>query len=288
MILTGGLGTRLLPASKAVPKSLLPVLDGPMIQLGVEELVSSGIRDIIFVVGPDMEAIQRHFSENSSVDRAIDSRSITSLDNLNQIISQVKFTFIVQDQPLGTGHAVLLTKPVVNDEPFLVVLPDDVVQTKQSPLPHMLKQFDSLNASIISAFEVPRKEVNRYGIIRLKESHGGHWLVEEVVEKPSPRNAPSNMAIMGLYLLTPAIFSCLERTPPGVSDEIWLTDAISILLKEQPLYAHLFDGERHDGGTILGLLRMSIEKALRDKGVQKEVLHMLKELVQVYECQVRE
>lgn len=288
MILTGGLGTRLLPASKAVPKSLLPVLDVPMVQLGVEELVSSGIHDIIFVVGPDMEAIQRHFSENIKLDREIDSRSIPPLDDLNQIISQVKFTFIVQEQPLGTGHAVLLTEPVVNNEPFLVVLPDDVVQAKQSPLPQMLKQFNSLNASIISAFEVPHKEVNRYGIIRLKESHVGPWLVEEVVEKPSLRNAPSNMAIMGRYLLTADIFSCLERTPPGVAGEIWLTDAISILLKEQPLYAHLFNGERHDGGTVLGLLRMSIEKALRDKGIQKQASHMLKELLQAHERQVGE
>ena len=283
MILTGGLGTRLLPASKAVPKSLLPVLDVPMVQLAVEELVSNGVHEIIFIVGPNMEAIQRHFSENIKLDREIEGRSISPLDDLNQIISQAKFTFIVQDQPLGTGHAVLLTKPVVNDEPFLVVLPDDVVQVKQSPLPQMLKQFQRLNASIISAFEVPHKEVNRYGIIKSREEQGGHLRVEGVVEKPSLQEAPSNMAIMGRYLLTADIFSCLERTPPGVAGEIWLTDGISMFLKEQPLYALLFDGERHDGGTVLGLLRMSIEKALRDEGLQKQAVHMLKDLLQVYE-----
>ena len=283
MILTGGLGTRLLPASKAVPKSLLPVLDVPMVQLAVEELVSNGTHAIIFVVGPNMAAIQRHFSENIKLDREIDGRSISPLDDLNQIISQAKFTFIVQDQPLGTGHAVLLTKPVVNDEPFLAVLPDDVVQAKQGPLPQMRKQFQRLNASIISAFEVPNKEVNRYGIIRVREDQGGHLRVKGVVEKPSLQEAPSNMAIMGRYLLTADIFSCLERTPPGVASEIWLTDAISMFLKEQPLYALLFDGERHDGGTVLGLLRMSIEKALRDKGLQKQAVHILKDLLQVYE-----
>ncbi len=279
VIPAAGMGTRFLPTSKAVPKELLPILDKPMIQYGVEEAVAAGIEHIIIVTSPGKEALENYFQQDSGLEQLLlNSSSHGLLEKVRHVSSLAHTSFVRQEQPLGLGHAVLTAKELVGDEPFVVILPDDVIWHTEGATQQMLRIFEKYGVSVVAVEEVPLEMVKSYGVV---DSWAvGEWLhqVKGLVEKPNPEDAPSNLAIVGRYVLTPEIFPCLERTTPGARGEIQLTDGMMLLLEREPLYAYRFHGTRYDGGTPLGLLRASVEIGLKREDTRAWVLDILKNL----------
>ena len=282
VIPAAGLGTRFLPASKSVPKELLPILDKPMIQYGVEEVAAAGIEHIIIVTSQGKEALEKYFQRDADLEQLLmNSGSLELLEKVRQVSSLAYFSFVRQDQPLGLGHAVLTAKEQVGDEPFVVILPDDVIRHEESATQQMLRVYDKYGASVVAVEEVPREAVKNYGVV---DSHPVEERVHQVkglVEKPDPDDAPSNLAIVGRYILTPEIFRCLEGTAPGAKGEIQLTDGMATLLERQPMYAYQFQGTRYDGGTPLGLLKASIEIGLKREDTREQILGTLKDAASI-------
>lgn len=276
-----GMGTRFLPATKANPKEMLPVVDKPLIQYAAEEAVAAGIDTLIFVTGRNKRSIEDHFDTAYELERELEAKSKHKmLEVLRSILPKhVNCVFIRQSQALGLGHAVLCAKPVVNNEPFAVILADDLINFAEKPcLKQMVDLFDFQHCSILGTQTVPKQDVSSYGIVDGVEVKNGLMEVSGIVEKPSEEEAPSNVAVVGRYILTPRIFQLLENTQRGAGNEIQLTDAIADLLKEQRVLSYNFDGRRFDCGSKLGYLKAQVEFALEHEEVGAEFKEFLKTL----------
>jgi len=264
-----GLGTRFLPATKAQPKEMLPIVDKPIIQYGVEEAIQSGIQNIIIVTGRGKSAIEDHFDVSFELEYLLESRSKKDLLAIVRGISDmINVSYIRQKEALGLGHAVLRAKELVGDEPFAVVLADDLIDAETPCLRQLLDVYNFFNAPVLAVMEVPRDRISAYGVIDAEPvSHNGSsdrvYRIRDLVEKPKAADAPSNLAIIGRYVLTPEIFGCVQAIDPGAGSEIQLTDALRHLLRSRPIYALRFEGTRHDAGDKLGFLKATVEYALR-------------------------
>jgi UTP--glucose-1-phosphate uridylyltransferase len=263
-----GMGTRFLPATKAQPKETLPLVDKPIIQYGVEEALESGIENIIVVTGRGKAAIEDHFDKSFELEHELEARGKTAeLELVRSISDLVHMSYIRQKEPLGLGHAVGVTRELVADEPFAVVLADDVIKASTPCLKQLTNIHDYFGASVIAVMEVPKDKISAYGVVdaapvEFSGSTDRLFRVNNLVEKPDPEAAPSNLAIIGRYVLGPEIFDALDRTEPGRGGEIQLTDAIRNLIKSAPVYAYRFEGRRYDAGDKLGFLQATVEFAL--------------------------
>jgi len=259
-----GLGTRFLPATKAQPKEMLVLVDKPIIQYGVEEAVASGVDNIILVTGRGKNAIEDHFDVNVELETFLEARGKTELlDEIRKISNLIKFAYVRQGEPLGLGHAVLVTESLVGDEPFAVVLGDDVIDANPPALRQMIDVYEELGGPVIAVERVPEQEVSAYGVLKSELVRPGVHRILDLVEKPRVDEAPSNLAIIGRYILTPDIFPELHATRSDRSGEIQLTNGLRRLLEKRPLYALEVDGVRHDTGNKLGFLRAVVYFALR-------------------------
>jgi len=274
-----GLGTRFLPATKAQPKEMLPVVDKPIIQYGVEEAVAAGIDQIIVVTGRDKRAIVDHFDISFELEHYLKDRGKTrELQVVRKISDMVDITYIHQKEPLGLGHAVLMAKDVVGNEPFAVVLADDIIRSQTPVIKQMMEVFAQHQVSVLALQRVEPDQVSRYGVVKVATSDGRIHEVVDMVEKPEPSKAPSNLAILGRYLLKPSIFSILETTHEGVGGEIQLTDALRSMAQQEKVLGLEFEGTYHDVGTVSGFLKTSIAFALERPALREELLSFLKSL----------
>ena len=271
VIPAAGLGTRFLPTSKSLPKELLPVLDVPMIQFGVEEAATAGIEHIILVISQGKEALANYFQPDPELESHLaKSGAHALLEKVRRVSSLAHISTVEQKQQLGLGHAVLTAKDQIGDEPFVVLLPDDLIFHTERATQQLIQVFERYESSIVA--------VKSYGVVDSHPVTERLHRVDGLVEKPDPQDAPSNLAIVGRYVFTPEIFRCLERTKPGAIGEIQLTDGINLLLEEQPVYAYRFEGTRHDGGTPLGLLKASLAVALTREDTASQVKEFMKQM----------
>ncbi len=274
-----GLGTRFLPATKASPKEMLPLVDKPLIQYVVEEAVASGIEEIVLVTGRGKRAIEDHFDVAFELEEDLKAKGKHKLlSEVQRIADLVTFCYIRQKKALGLGHAVLTAKRVVGDEAFAVLLGDDIIDAETPVLSQMMKVYQRYPATILAIQRVPKNQTHQYGIIDGKRIEDGIYLVKDMVEKPAPSEAPSNLAIIGRYILTPGIFAALEQTKPGKGGEIQLTDGLKLLMDKQPIYAYEFEGVRHDAGDKLGFLKATVEFGLKNEEFGAEFRHYLQKL----------
>jgi UTP--glucose-1-phosphate uridylyltransferase len=262
-----GLGTRFLPATKAQPKEMLPLVDKPIIQYGVEEAVQSGVDNIIIVTGRGKNAIEDHFDVNIELESFLQQRGkIELLEEIRKISNMINVAYVRQGEPLGLGHAVLVTEQLVGDEPFAVILADDVIDADPPALKQMIDVFEKVDGPVLAVERVPEDQVSAYGIVDIDTSVDlgkGIYAVRDLVEKPSREEAPSNLAIIGRYLLTPDIFPALRETASDRTGEIQLTNGLRKLLKQRKIFACEIDGNRHDTGNKLGYLQACVYFALR-------------------------
>ena len=278
-----GWGTRFLPATKAQPKEMLPLVDKPVIQYGVEEAVAAGIEQVIIVTSSQKRPIEDHFDHNYELEHLLEEKGdIDMLRRVRQIGDMVQIAYVRQKEQLGLGHAVLMAKELVGHEPFAVILSDDVTVGDRPVIGQLIEAYRQTHSSVVAVMEVPDDEVSRYGIIdpdpTAASSDDRLYRVRGVVEKPAPDHAPSNLAIIGRYVLTPKIFEKLEETPVGAIGEIQLTDAIAALTTDQDVYAYAFDGRRYDAGTTMGWLKASVELALERHDIGAEFRRYLQTL----------
>ena len=268
-----GLGTRFLPATKANPKEMLPIVDKPLIQYAAEEAIAAGVNELIFVTSSSKRAIEDHFDKNFEMETELERKGKTALLDLvrNVVPKGVSCVYVRQAEALGLGHAVLCAKQVVGNEPFAVILADDLIDGGPSPcMAQMAATFEYNRCSVLGVERVPEEDTEKYGIVEADLVTDGLSRVTSIVEKPSPDKAPSNLAVVGRYILTPRIFDLLESTPRGAGGEIQLTDAIAALLKEEQVLAYEFKGERYDCGSKLGYLKATVEYALQHDEVNEE------------------
>ncbi|MEO5894650.1 MAG: UTP--glucose-1-phosphate uridylyltransferase GalU [Vicinamibacterales bacterium] len=259
-----GLGTRFLPATKAQPKEMLPLVDKPIIQYGVEEAVAAGIDNIILVTGRGKNAIEDHFDVSVELETFLEARGKKEqLAEIRAISNLINFAYVRQGEPLGLGHAVLVTKSLVGDEPFAVILGDDVIDANPPAIGQMIDVFNDVEGPVLAIEQVPRNTVSSYGIIDAEEIKPGIYRIRDLVEKPPVAEAPSDLAIIGRYVLTPDIFPALEATASDRTGEIQLTNGLRRLLKDRPIYGCRIDGVRHDTGNKLGFLKAVVYFALR-------------------------
>jgi UTP--glucose-1-phosphate uridylyltransferase len=279
-----GWGTRFLPATKAQPKEMLPLVDKPIIQYGVEEAVAAGIEQIIIVTSTHKGAIEDHFDLNYELEHLLEEKGeIEKLRQIRAITDLAQLAYVRQKEQLGLGHAVLMAKDLIGHEPFAVILPDDVCIGERPVIGQLIHAYHQTHSSVVAVMEVPPEETSRYGVIASEPTedpldHGRLHRVTQLVEKPSPKDAPSNLGIIGRYVLTPKIFDKLEQTQRGAGGEIQLTDAIQALMEEQQVYAYAFEGTRYDAGTTVGWLKASVELALQRPEIGPEFRAYLSEL----------
>jgi UTP--glucose-1-phosphate uridylyltransferase len=274
-----GLGTRFLPATKASPKEMMPLVDKPLIQYVVEEAVSSGIEQVILVTGRGKRAIEDHFDVAFELEEDLKAKGKHKLlSEVQRIANMVTFCYIRQKKALGLGHAVLTAKRLIGDDAFAVLLGDDIIDAKVPALKQMMDVYQRYPATILAIQKVPKSQTKNYGIIGGRKIEDGVYLVTDLIEKPSPEEAPSNLAIIGRYILTPEIFGALEHTPPGKGGEIQLTDGLRLLMKSLPIYAYEFQGIRHDAGDKLGFLKATVDFGLKNQEFGEEFRDYLKKL----------
>jgi UTP--glucose-1-phosphate uridylyltransferase len=259
-----GLGTRFLPATKASPKEMLPIVDKPMIQYAVEEAESCGINEFIMITGKSKRAIENHFDSAWELEENLKRKGKQALLKELQRLNHLQFAYIRQKAPLGLGHAILCSRPFVKDEPFVVILSDDIIDPEDNLLGEMLKIYEQYQTPILALQRVPKTEIHRYGIIAGKEIKKNLFKINDLIEKPTASTAPSDIAIIGRYILTPEIFQFIETTPPGKGGEIQLTDALKAFLKKRHIYGYLFNGKRYDAGDKVGYLKATVELALKN------------------------
>lgn len=285
IIPAAGLGTRFLPATKAQPKEMLPIVDKPTIQYIIEEAVASGIEDIIVVTGRGKRAIEDHFDKSYELEETLAKKEKWDLLQEVQNISDLaNIHYIRQKEPKGLGHAIACASRFIGDEPFAVLLGDDIVHSPGNPaLKQLINVYERFNSSVIGVQQVPEDDVSKYGIISVNsgEIEKGVFRIDDLVEKPDRSKAPSNYAIMGRYILRPEIFYVLDKVTPGAGGEIQLTDAIKLLNEQQIVVAHNFEGKRHDVGDKFGFIKATIEFALERDDLRDSVMEYLKELVEV-------
>lgn len=281
IIPAAGLGTRFLPATKAMPKEMLPILDKPTIQYIVEEAVASGIEDIIIVTGKGKRAIEDHFDHAFELEQnLIDKGKYDLLKKVQHSSNIANIHYIRQKEPQGLGHAVWCARKFIGEEPFAVLLGDDIVQANIPCLRQLMNEYEATQSSVIGVQPVPKDQTHRYGVIDPAEQEGRRYKVRSLVEKPSVDEAPSNLAIMGRYILTPEIFNLLENQEAGAGGEIQLTDAIQRLNREQNVYAYHFEGMRYDVGEKLGFILTTLDFALKNEEIRPALLDALGEVIE--------
>jgi len=280
VIIAAGWGTRFLPVTKAVPKEMLPLIDKPLIHYAVAEAVASGLTDIIIVTATGKEAIEDYFSHNSGLEAFLKRKGDTGLwQRVHHLSEMADITYVRQEERLGLGHAVLTASEAVGDEPFAVILPDDIIDSRVPTLKQLLAVCAQFQVSVLAVEAVSPQDSRKYGIIKPIEVVGDTCRVSGLVEKPAPAEAPSNLGIVGRYILTPQVFASIRATKPGQGGEIQLTDALELLLKKQPVYALRFEGTRHDTGTPLGWLAAQVAFALKDPRLGPELKERLRRLL---------
>lgn len=275
-----GWGTRFLPATKASPKEMLPLVDKPLIQYGVEEAIAAGLERIILITGSAKRAIEDHFDVSFELEHLLKQRGDTALlHEIQRISSLAEFAYIRQKEALGLGHAVLCAKPVVENRPFAVILADDIIDAEVPCIGQLIKLYEQYNAPVVAIEEVPQNETQKYGVIKGEQIAENVYRILDMVEKPAPEKAPSNLAIIGRYILTPDIFPALEEVKADQRGEIQLTDGIRRLLDEREVYACRFSGKRHDAGNKLGFLMATVEFALKRPDLAPAFRAFLKKIV---------
>ena len=276
-----GLGTRFLPATQAQPKEMLPIVDKPIIQYGVEEALAAGCDQIIIVTGRGKSAIEDHFDVSYELEKMLEERKKTELLTIvRQISDMIHVAYVRQKEAMGLGHAVLMARELVGNEPFAVLLADDVIDANPPCLKQMIDQFDQTQSSIIATQQVDGPGISAYGVLDATPVSGNDRLyqVRNMVEKPRLEEAPSNLAIIGRYILTPRIFEVLDRTPLGTGGELQLTDGMRLLLKEEKIFGYRYEGKRHDAGDKLGFLKATVEFALKRQELGPQFREYLKKL----------
>jgi UTP--glucose-1-phosphate uridylyltransferase len=276
VIPAAGLGTRLLPATKAQPKEMLPVVDKPAIQYVVEEAVASGIKDILIITGRGKRAIEDHFDKSVELEYILEkSGKLEELEEIRRISDMANIFYIRQKEQLGLGHAVLCAKEHINEEPFAVMLGDDLIIGEKPCIKQLLDVHEKMKSSVIAVERVPEDKVHRYGVIKGKEVDSNLYEIEDIIEKPSRKEAPSNIATIGRYVLSPRIFECLERTEPGIGGEIQLTDAIKLLLDSEKVCAYEFSGRRYDIGSKEDWIKATVELAMQRDDLKENISEFL-------------
>lgn len=272
-----GLGTRFLPATKSSPKEMLPLVDKPLIQYVVEEAVASGIESVIIVTGRGKAAIEDHFDVSFELEKLLAERGKPEeLKTMRAISEMARVSYVRQREALGLGHAVLQARDLVGDEPFAVMLSDDIIDSQTPALKQLLDVYEKYDAPVVAVFTVPGEAISRFGVIAGEEVEPGVYRIKDMVEKPKLADAPSDLAIIGRYVLTPDIFDEIEQTQPGAIGEIQITDAMRSLLKRRPFYAVRFEGTRYDAGDKLGFLIATVELALKHPDLSKDFRDYLK------------
>lgn len=276
IIPAAGLGTRFLPATKAQPKEMLPIVDKPTIQYIIEEAVASGIEEILIITGRNKRAIEDHFDKSVELEKELEAHGKEELLTLvKDITNMVDIHYIRQKEPKGLGHAISCAKTFVGNEPFAVLLGDDVVDSEVPCLKQLINCYDEYKTSILGVQEVPKEDVSKYGIVKGTPIENRVFKVKDLVEKPATEEAPSNMAILGRYIITPQIFEILQNTTPGKGGEIQLTDALKVLMGSEAMYAYNFEGRRYDVGDKLGFLQATVEFALKRDDLKKPFMDYL-------------
>lgn len=280
VIPVAGLGTRFLPATKTVPKELLPIVDIPAIQYVVQEAVDSGISEVIFVTGRGKDSIEDHFDEIPELEQVLEERGQKeAVQNLRQIAAMIEVVSVRQKKPLGLGHAVFCARDLVGDEPFAVLLSDDLIEAPVPCLRQLMEIFAEKRESVLALRRVPEDQVRRYGIVQGKQLTKGLYEVENMMEKPQPHETPSRLAIIGRYILRPEIFSLLENVTPGKGGEIQLTDGISQLARQRKVYGYEFEGEHYDIGDKFGFVRATVAYALKRPELKEQTREYLQAVI---------
>lgn len=281
IIPAAGLGTRFLPATKAQPKEMLPIVDKPTIQYIVEEAVNSGIEDIIIVTGRNKRSIEDHFDKSIELELELEKKGKDELLEIAKSVSEIaNIHYIRQKEPRGLGHAILMAKHFIGNEPFAVLLGDDIIVSKKPCLQQMIDIYSEYRTSILGVQEVPQEDVHKYGIVDGKFIEDRVYKIKDLVEKPKSEDAPSNVAILGRYIITPSIFEYLETQGEGAGGEIQLTDSLRRLAKDEAIYAYDFIGKRYDVGNKMGFLQATVESALRRDEIKDEFVEYLQNTLQ--------
>ena len=275
VIPAAGLGTRFLPATKAQPKEMLPIVDKPCIQYIIEEAIDSGIEDILIITGRNKRAIEDHFDRAIELEMTLKAQGKYDLLGLVQELSRVTIHYVRQKEPKGLGHAVLCAKHFVGDEPFAVLLGDDIMDAEVPVLKQLMDVYDSCGGSVLGVQEVPKDRVSSYGVVKPTAVSERLWRADDLVEKPSIEEAPSRLAVLGRYIISPKIFGILEKTEPGRGGEIQLTDALKKLSESEPVYAYEFEGRRYDVGDKQGFLEATVDFALKRPDLRDPFLRYL-------------
>ena len=280
VIPAAGLGTRFLPATKATPKEMLPIVDKPTIQYIIEEALASGIEDILIITGRSKRAIEDHFDRSIELELNLEAAHKEQELEMVRKISDIRIHYIRQKEPRGLGHAILCAQQFIGDEPFAVLLGDDVVDSRVPALKQLIDVYERTGASVLGVQEVPQEKVSSYGIVASQPTGEKRtFTVHDMVEKPKVEEAPSRLAVLGRYVINPEIFPILEHTAPGRGNEIQLTDALKVLAKEQPMYAYNFEGRRYDVGDKQGFLEATVEMALKRTDLRDKFLAYLQDIV---------
>jgi UTP--glucose-1-phosphate uridylyltransferase len=281
VIPVAGFGTRFLPASKATPKEMLPIIDKPLVHYAVEEAIDSGINEIIFITSPEKHSIKKHFKTNKDLElRLQNTNKEEMIEKLNpKKFSKTKFYYINQYEQNGLGHAVLQAESVIGNNSFAVLLPDDLFISKKSCLDQLIDIFVEKKSCVIAVNKIDENNIHKYGVIKPGQQNQGSIKIDDIVEKPTAEDAPSDMAVCGRYILNPAIFKHLKLTKSDKSGEIQLTDAIRSLLKEEGIYATIYNGEKFDCGSKEGYVHATISLALRDESINKKIKKIIQDIV---------
>ncbi len=276
-----GFGTRFLPASKATPKEMLPIIDKPLVQYAVEEAINIGIDEIIFITSPEKYSIKKHFDNNQQIEfRLKKSGETEMIDKLNpQIFKNIKFHYVNQNEQNGLGHAILQAEETINGDAFAVLLPDDLFFSQKSCLSQLLDIYKKTHSSVIAVNKIDKKNIHKYGVIKPGIIENNLIKIEDIVEKPSYEKAPSDIAVCGRYIFNPSIFNFLRSTDFDLSGEVQLTDAIKSLLEQEEVYAAIYEGEKFDCGSKQGFVHATIALALRDESISSDIEKIIKEII---------
>ncbi|WP_352407506.1 UTP--glucose-1-phosphate uridylyltransferase GalU [Acetoanaerobium noterae] len=280
IIPAAGLGTRFLPATKAQPKEMLPIVDKPTLQYIIEEAVASGIKEILIITGRNKKSIEDHFDKSVELELELEQKGKQDLlEMVRNISNMINIHYIRQKEPNGLGHAIHCAKSFIGDEPFAVMLGDDVVDAEKPCLKQLIEAYEEYHTTILGVQQVANEDVDKYGIVEGKYIENGIYKVKDLIEKPDIETAPSNIAILGRYIITPEIFDILENTKPGKNGEIQLTDGLKALCKNQAMYAYVFEGKRYDVGDKLGFLEATVDFALKNPELRDGFLEYMKKTV---------
>lgn len=283
VIIAAGRGTRFLPMTRSLPKEMLPLVDKPLVQYGVEEALESGITQIIMVTAQGKSAMEDYFDRSLELEHFLERKADKKrLKQMRELAKMVDVCYIRQKEQLGLGHAILTARPLVGEEPFAVILPDDIIDSEVPCLKSMMAAYEKYGGGVIAVERVKEEDTVKYGIIKAKQVADKIYQILQLVEKPEPSWAPSRLGIVGRYVLPPQIFNALEVTPPGTGNEIQVTDALHLLLQQQELYAYEFEGVRHDTGTPLGWLKANIALALKRPDLTADLKDYIKKLADTY------